>query len=184
MTTPWIQTYTGRKVDLLAPLPGQFDPVDITWHLAHLCRFTGATHRFYSVAEHSVLVCQHVMQLTNDPDTHRAALLHDGTEAYLGDVSRPLKKLLPTYMGIEHAFEEIITRRFALKWHDREKIKTVDLRMLATEQHQLLSDPPFPWDSPLPPYPEVIQGLAPDDARALFAHWYEVLFQERLVFLS
>ena len=126
MTTPWIQTYTGRKVDLLAPLPGQFDPVDITWHLAHLCRFTGATHRFYSVAEHSVLVCQHVMQLTNDPDTHRAALLHDGTEAYLGDVSRPLKKLLPTYMGIEHAFEEIITRRFALKWHDREKIKTVE----------------------------------------------------------
>src|ERR1700754_1569305 len=95
--TPWVPTSTGGRFDLLTPFASQVDWRDIVTHLSNLCRWNGALagDLFYSVAEHSSRVALLVEQ--TDPSNHRAALyalLHDGHEAYIGDVSSPLKRAI------------------------------------------------------------------------------------------
>lgn len=94
--TPHILTYTGLHFPLLKPEYFHFNILDIAHALSQLCRFTGHTSSFYSVAQHSVMVASLV-----PADQALAALMHDAAEAYLGDVSSPLKALLPDYKLIE-----------------------------------------------------------------------------------
>jgi len=102
----WILTRTGRRFDLLAPKADQVSTLDIAHALSQLCRFNGHTSRHYSVAQHSLLVASIV------PAEHQlAALLHDATEAYVGDMTRPLKALLPDFSAIEHGIWLAICER-------------------------------------------------------------------------
>ena len=76
---------------------------DIAHGLAFQCRFNGQTCDFYSVAQHSLIVADLV------PESHRlAALLHDAAEAYLGDMVKPLKVLMPEFSGIEDKVTALI----------------------------------------------------------------------------
>ena len=90
VTTPasvaWIRTHTGLRFDLLDPRPEAIDPRDVAHALARLCRFGGHVRRFYSVAQHSLLVADLAPLGLELP-----ALLHDASEAYLGDVVAPLE---------------------------------------------------------------------------------------------
>lgn len=73
---------------------------DIAHSLANLCRFNGSTKRFYSVAEHSVLVYDRMCEEFGpdygppSPAWRLYALFHDAHESYLGDVIRPIKHKL------------------------------------------------------------------------------------------
>lgn len=88
----WIQTYTGRQFWPLDPKPEEVCIEDIAHALSQQCRYAGHTIRFYSVAQHSVEIALRVP---------RAAalwgLLHDAAEAYLVDLPRPVKYLMPAY---------------------------------------------------------------------------------------
>ena len=65
--------------------------------------------------------------------------MHDAAEAFIGDVTRPLKSLLPEYKAIERRIEEVIADRFALSdLCDHGLIKQADLRMLAAEQADMM----------------------------------------------
>jgi hypothetical protein len=86
---PWLRTYAGRHVHILNPRPADIYIQDIAHALAHTCRFAGHTPAFYAVAQHSVLVSE---LLT--PDLALWGLLHDASEAYLHDLTRPLKRVL------------------------------------------------------------------------------------------
>lgn len=79
---------------------------DIAHSLSQLCRYGGHCNHFYSVAEHSVRLSE-----TVDP---REALLHDATEAYLGDVVSPLKSMLTEYRMLEDHIRRVIALRFGL----------------------------------------------------------------------
>jgi len=79
-TCSFIQTYSGKRIDFENPDPDQIDIVDIAHGLSNLCRFSGQSKYFYSVAQHSFyvsLVCK---------ENKLQALLHDATEAYMADV--------------------------------------------------------------------------------------------------
>lgn len=99
-----IETFTGRFVDVLNPKPETIVMDDIAHALAMTCRYGGHISKFYSVAEHCVLVTRLVKWMLEHDDTpHTAdykrvqmanALLHDASEAYLGDVVAPLKYAL------------------------------------------------------------------------------------------
>jgi hypothetical protein len=88
-----IETASGRFMDLLQPAPDAIDPDDLAHALGMTCRYGGHVVRFYSVAEHVLLVADLVRELGRE-DLVDAALLHDAAEAYLGDVVSPLKYAL------------------------------------------------------------------------------------------
>lgn len=88
----WIQTATGRIIDPLNPEVEQIDIRDIAHALGNICRFSGQSSIFYSVAQHSIIVAELVGLVTeDDPVPVMFGLLHDAAEAYLGDVSTPMK---------------------------------------------------------------------------------------------
>jgi hypothetical protein len=150
----WMQTFTGRAFWPLDPHVDDIDPVDIAHALAHLCRYGGHTRRFYSVAEHCVL-----MSLAVDRKHALWALLHDATEAYVVDVPRPLKHQLPDYMAAEARVAVVIAQRFGLDPVEPPEVKVADNRILLTERNALLTlPPPRPW-------PPALEALEPLDVR-------------------
>jgi hypothetical protein len=136
----WMQTYTGLAFWPLDPQPDEIRILDIAQALSKLCRYGGHCRRFYSVAEHSVLVA------SKAPDHLKlSALMHDASEAYVIDVPRPLKPWLPGYAEIEDRVEQAIAARFNLPWPLSEEIKQLDERIIEDEREQNMSEPPRFW---------------------------------------
>lgn len=141
-----IMLASGALFDLANPEGSDLSLHDIAYGLGRICRFGGHTSRFYSVAEHSV----HVASLV-PVDLARAALLHDASEAIIGDVTRPLKALLPDYRAIEARLEAMIALRFApgnggpLDLAAAE-IKAADCAMCAVEARELMPHAPGYWE--------------------------------------
>lgn len=141
MIENWIETRSGKRVSVENPLPEQFDIKDIAYALSNTCRFNGHCSGFYSVAEHSVVVA-----LRLPPELRLAGLLHDATEAYLGDIPSPIKQFLPDYKAIEDRFEEALERAFGLDdFPDRAAVKQADLDALYTEAHFLIPSQGKDW---------------------------------------
>jgi 5'-deoxynucleotidase YfbR-like HD superfamily hydrolase len=133
---PFIQTVSGRRVNPFEPDPAEIDPHDIAQALSNLCRFGGHCRVFYSVAQHSALVSDLVEGDGSDPEMVMAALLHDASEAYLGDMPHPLKhrsELGAAFRAAEAVLERAIRERFALTV-DTAAIKPIDRALLATER--------------------------------------------------
>jgi len=89
----WLDTASGRRVNLSSPAPDMISVEDIAGALSRICRFGGHTREFYSVAQHSVLVSAMIDHFGR-PDLRLIGLHHDSHEAYLGDMPTPLKKRL------------------------------------------------------------------------------------------
>lgn len=138
----WMQTYTGRAFWPLDPRPEDIDPTDIAHALSMLCRYGGHVRDFLSVAEHCVLMSQVV-----SPAHALWALLHDATEAYLGDLIRPLKLQMPAYRDIEQRLMAVICERFGLDPVCPKEVTAADNRILRDERDALMAEPPLPWTS-------------------------------------
>lgn len=124
----WIQTFTGKRFD---PLNATVDDVcieDIAHALGMICRYGGHSQWFYSVAEHSVLVSQLCETYPLD------GLMHDATEAYIGDVCRPIKPLLGDYKIIEANLHSIIAAKFGVCEVIPDEVNTIDFNILANEK--------------------------------------------------
>src|SRR5918999_6104936 len=133
---PYLQTVSGRWVNPFEPDPEQLDAGDIARALANLCRFGGHCKAFYSVAQHSAIVCDLLEERGATPDELMAALLHDASEAYLGDLPHPLKhrsELGAAFRVAEKRLEAVIAERFALP-AAAARIKSIDRALLAAER--------------------------------------------------
>ena len=130
--TNWIQTAGGRKFYPLDPRPEDVTVEDIAHALSKMCRFNGHTSSFYSVAQHSVIVSRIV------PAEHAlAGLLHDATEAYLADITRPVKQYMPDFAVVEDLLMECIAERFRLPMPMDPCVKKADLIALNMERRDL-----------------------------------------------
>lgn len=162
----WIQTYTGRHFDPLNPDPAQLDEVDIAHALSYVARFGGHTLHHYSVGQHSLLVCD----LVEDPADKLQALLHDATEAYIGDMLRPLKQVIPEFRRIEQGVWEAICMRFGIAVEMAPAIHRADMVALATERRDLLSPDSTEWAClrGIEPVPTRIRCMDPTAVRFAF----------------
>lgn len=127
------QSFTGKIIDLANPSPSMIDIEDIAQALSMTCRFGGHCRDFYSVSEHCVhavelalggfsgtyvnpSVAQVTLEYRRPPSAEilLSLLLHDASEAYVGDVISPLKHLLTGFNDIRGLFEKGIGE--ALRW--------------------------------------------------------------------
>lgn len=169
VTTAYVSTFLGNRFYPLVPRIDRVAIEDIAHGLAYQCRFNGQTQRFYSVAQHSIMVASLV------PERLRyAALLHDAAEAYLGDMVKPLKVLLPEFAAIEDAVTAIIADTFQIDFSDYEPIKRADLIALATEKRDLMPHSTERWSylDDIPPLPQRIIPLSPSSAKQAFLEEY------------
>lgn len=99
MQASFMFTYSGRRVDLPQPLPGQIHIEDVAVHLSRLHRFCGATIWPRSVAAHSIHVATLALKAGAPAGVQLAALLHDAHEAYSGDQTSPWKRAVGALAG-------------------------------------------------------------------------------------
>lgn len=160
----WMQTFTGRAFYPLAPRPEDIHPMDIAHSLSMQCRYNGHVQRFYSVAEHCVLMSDWILEyepLASEIERRNLALwalLHDAPEAYVGDMVRPLKVNMPDFCDADDRVMLAVAQRFELLGGEVRRlpdftlglklprpVKDVDTRILLDERDALLGEPEKPW---------------------------------------
>lgn len=180
---PVSTTYSGTPFHALDPDPASIHIDDIARSLSHLSRFNGHTSRFYSVAEHSVLAADMAERMGQPVSVQRWALMHDASETYVGDMIRPLKKVLPEFEDIEERVQRAIARRFNLPWPMYPIVKDIDNILGSTEKHQLLPNHRgHAWSDMPDPDEEIclLQDISPETARRAFIHAFYDLFPEEV----
>lgn len=179
----WMLTHTGRKVHPAQLSAADVSIEDIAHHLAHICRFSGACSRFYSVAEHSLLVADILAYWGEPADVHLQGLMHDAPEYLLGDLSTPLKRQMPDYRAIERRNWLAICEAFELEYTLHPAVKRADLTALAIERRDLMPAHPEAWDAlrGIEPIADLEPWhLAPREAKRIFLERYARLRGEAL----
>lgn len=154
----WMQVNSGSRFYPLDIRIEDIKPRDIAHALSLLCRYGGHVDRFYSVAEHCVLMSQAVA-----PENALHALLHDATEAYVVDVPRPVKRYLSNYQDIEDNVWLAITGYFDIDPRLAPEVTEADNRIILTERNTLMSKAEKRWamDDIYTPLPVTVTGWQP-----------------------
>lgn len=158
---PTITLRSGADFDFLDPWSSDFTIDDIAHGLSNICRYSGQCESFYSVAEHSLLVSETAIGYELE------ALMHDAAEAFLGDITRPLKQMLPDYKRLEADVERAIFLRFGIQLPVPLEVKQADLRVLAAEQRQIMPRGTDDWlcGQHITPATVIVRNLAPTEAK-------------------
>lgn len=141
----WIQTFSGGRIWPLDPRPDEVSIVDIAHALSNICRYGGHCLNFYSVAEHSALIAREAKRRGASRNVRLQALMHDATEAYLGDFVRPIKVHLAEYAPAEERMHECIAVRFGFNYPFDPLVKHLDDAILLREIECNLAKPEAPW---------------------------------------
>lgn len=182
----WMQTYLGLRFWPLDPRPEDVSFRDIAHALAMQCRYGGHCMRFYSVAEHSVLLARWVLEHgSGDPLERRTLalwlILHDASEAYLSDMIRPLKRFMPEYRVAEDRVQWAIYERYGLDpAMEPREVKQLDNRILMDERAQAMRPTGDDWHfgGETDPLGVTLRFWSPDQAKAEFLATFQMLISE------
>lgn len=138
-----IMTYTKKMFDPLHPKVELINIEDIAHALSMLCRANGHFRSFYSVAQHSINCMKEAKARGYSDRIQLACLLHDASEAYLSDVTRPVKGELPRYKEIEAPLQETIWNKWLgenLTEEEQKLVFDIDDAILAHEFLNLMGE--------------------------------------------
>lgn len=166
----WMQTISGRQFWPMDPRPEEVHIEDVAHALSMMCRFNGHCQRFYSVAEHSVLISRHVPS-----EDALWGLLHDASEAYIADIVRPAKRFIQGYRQAEDRIMTAVCEAFGLSLLMPGSVARADTAILADEAAQIMGPAPQKWYLPEAPLGVKIAGLPPGEAREAFLTRYREL---------
>lgn len=178
--TDWIETFTGKRFYPLEPESRDVDILDIAHPLANICRFNGHSTRFYSVAEHSILMCEFARKMGHCGENLITFLLHDAHEAYVGDLTRPFKQSLrqtseflydvytKMFTRLDKAIFEGLGFDYTYLELNKNLIKCLDNAILAKEKEILFPDSPNKWSLSEKPLDIKIECWAPEKAEKIF----------------
>jgi len=191
-----VETFSGSYVNVNRPDPATIRLTDIAHALSNICRYGGHCEHFYSVAQHAIFCAERVRRQGGSRIKQLGALHHDDSEAFLGDIPRPLKPLLgAAYKRLTDRMDRAIVDALELPFdpemfHD-EQIKAADNWSLFVEARNLLpSKGEHWWDGAqgaakwgLPPLPQRIivpdyyisYVLSPKNACAMYLRAHDAL---------
>jgi len=137
-----ITTYSKIHFSPLKPKPEHIRIEDIAHALSLMTRANGHFKRFYSVAQHSINCALEARAMGYNADIQLACLLHDASEAYISDITRPVKQNLPTYQKIENNLQNVIHEAFGIELtkDEQAKVKIIDDTILYYEFFELMNE--------------------------------------------
>lgn len=147
----YITTFTGKHFDPTKPDMSLVDIRDIAHALSLTCRGNGHVKTFFSVGQHCINCALEAEARGLSNRVILACLIHDASEAYMSDVPRPFKHMLPEYMETEDRLLELIYEKFlgsTLTAEEQELLKCIDNDLLYYDLKVLLN--------------EISEGSAPD----------------------
>ena len=154
----YITTYTKKHFTIMEPKMADIDINDIAHALSLMTRANGHLSQFYSVGQHSVGCAYEALERGYSARVVLGCLLHDGSEAYMADITRPLKQHMSAYLVAEEKLQNMIFEKFLGQCPSEEEmaqIKSVDDAMLFHEfkcfmneeldipEHEILTRPAF-----------------------------------------
>lgn len=140
-------TCSKKMFDPVHPNADLIDICDIAHALSMLCRANGHFHTFHSVGQHCINCAREAAARGYSRRVQLACLLHDASEAYLSDVTRPVKAELPKYLEIETPLQNCIWEKFmgnALSEEEYKQVFEIDDQILAHEFINLMGESIFP----------------------------------------
>ncbi len=177
----WMQTYHGNRFYPEDVKSSVFCIEDIAHALSNICRFGGHIKKFYSVAQHSVLVADIVRANGGTVEQELWALMHDSAEAYMVDVPTPVKIILKGYKEKEIEVLSAIEKSLGLPRINTSDfatiIKDADSIALITEAEQLVSGDVSEWEvcKSFKAYPKELPYLSPEYAKLDFLdRWHQL----------
>lgn len=167
----WMRTFGGGRFYPADPRPEDVTIESIASGLSKDCRYAGQLDDiWYSVAEHSILVASIL------PDHLRLqGLLHDAPEAWLRDIPRPVKLLIPQYQKLEAMSWDAVAKRFGLPLELDPLVKWADDAVLAAEKIQLIGEDTSEWNIKAWPADVVIECLEWRDAQDAFLDYFNFI---------
>ena len=134
--TSSIKTYTGVMFDLVHPEAERIDILDIAHALSMLCRANGHFRSFYSVGQHCINCAREAKARGYSERVQLACLLHDASEAYMSDITSPVKKHLRQYIAVEDRLLDLIYNKYipgGILPREQRIVKEIDNTMLYYE---------------------------------------------------
>lgn len=139
----YITTYSKKPLDPVTAEADEIKLVDIAHALSLMCRANGHFPYFYSVAQHCVNCVKEAAARGYSRRVQLGCLLHDASEAYLSDVTRPIKQLLPYYLEVEERLQNVIFDKWItppLTEKERAQIFEVDDALLYHEFMEIMGE--------------------------------------------
>ena len=136
LSQAWIETFSGVRFDILDPKPEMVRIWDIAHASSQVNRFAGHCKFPYPVSQHSRLGSYII-----EPEFALDFLMHDASESFIGDVTRPLKHFSivgDEYRKVEAKVQGVICDVFGLSRVEPPQVKVVDNAMLYAEKEQLM----------------------------------------------
>lgn len=146
MNKDFIITFSKQKFSPFQASAEEIDILDIAHALSLMCRANGHIRHFYSVAQHCLNCSREAEARGLSKEIQLACLLHDASEAYISDITRPIKRSLPQYMELEEVLQNQIFDKFNLKHLTEEEhsvVKEIDDALLYYELLDLMSEEIF-----------------------------------------
>lgn len=175
----WFTDYSGKKWYILDPRPEDVDIKNIAHALSLICRFGGHSKKHYSVADHSVFCRIRAVELwPNDWMLQLHVLLHDASEAFIGDMVRPMKETMPAFCRLEDKTQAAIYRGLGIPTptaDQYDKIKRVDNELLMAERRDVINNGGHAWNIPAEAWDFPISSLGMEKAEETFLKIYGFL---------
>ena len=177
----YILTYLKIKFYPLEPVREDIKIADIAHALSLMTRANGHCKHFYSVAQHSIHCHYEAKSRGYSERVQLGCLLHDASESYISDLTRPVKRNLPEYFAIEAKLQSVIYDRFGLgdlSEDELKQIEDVDDTLLYYEFEVLMDSPIYKT----PPPKAMEHDFSPRDFAGVereFIEIYKSIIKER-----
>lgn len=172
---PKIMTASGKYFNFTNPSKYKFEIESVAHALSQQCRWFGNCNKFFSIAQHSILV-----SYNTDEGYELEGLLHDGQESVMGDCASPLKAMLSRYSEIEVEAEKALLKQFGLSYPLHHSVKRSDLVVLATEARDIMPVcKTWPILKGVQPLKKIIQPWGPEKAKRKFLERFYELTEKK-----